>query len=103
MRRILSALTVAVAAILITGSAALAQTNTPTSFSGGPDATSDATTRGPAVNPLPDGPVVAGTADETDGGSSVGGWLVGALVVVAVLGGLALVARRSQDRAPAEV
>ena len=79
--------------LLVTGSAALAQTNTPTSFSGGPDVSTDATMTGPAEE-RPDGNVVAGSADETSGESSVPGWLVGLAAAAIVVGGIAFIVRR---------
>lgn len=79
--------------VVVTGSAAFAQTNTPTSFQGGPDVSSDVTMRGPAEE-RPEGDVVAGTADETSGESSTPGWLLGLLAAAIVVGGIAFIARR---------
>lgn len=94
MRRIISVVTLAVAAVLVTGSAALAQgTSPPTSFFGGPDVSTDMTMRGPVAE-RPDGSVVAGSADETSGESSTPGWLLGLLAAAVVLGGIAFLARR---------
>lgn len=93
MRRIISVLTLAVAAVLVTGAAALAQNTPPTSFFGGPDVSTDMTMQGPGQE-RSDGEVVAGSADETSGESSVPGWLLGALAAAVVLGGVAFLARR---------
>lgn len=79
--------------VVVTGSAALAQTNTPTSFQGGPDVSSDVTMPGPGQE-RPDGNVVAGSADETSGESNTPGWLLGLLAAAVVLGGVAFIVRR---------
>lgn len=79
--------------LVVSGSAALAQSNTPTSFSGGPDVSSDATMPGPGEE-RPEGGVVAGSADETSGESSTPGWLLPVLAAALAIGGIAFIVRR---------
>lgn len=76
-------------------SPAYAQTNTPTSFQGGPDVSSDVTAPGQGAVSPPGGTGIAETEDD----SSPIGWIIGAVVLIGVIAALAAVAaKRNRDR-----
>ena len=99
--RMLGAVTVGiVAGIVLLAAPVVAQTNTPTSFQGGPDA-SVTTVQTPVdgVSGIQGGGTAQETSDDDDD-SSPARWAIVAIVLVAVAGGGLLAVSRRGPRAP---
>ena len=98
--RMLGAVTVGiVAGIVLLAAPAVAQTNTPTSFQGGPDASvTSVQTPVDGVSGIQGGGTAQETSDDDD--SSPARWAIVAIVLVAVAGGGLLAVSRRGPRAP---